>query len=288
MSAGPTTATAVTTGHDAGPVTTPGLAATGVSWGIDGRVVLDGVGLLAPAGGVTGLLGPNGSGKSTLLRVLAGVQQAGGATGDGARTTFGGTDLAGLPRRQRARVLALVEQDATTDLPLTVLDAVLLGRIPHRALLAGDSDADRAVARTALRTAGAGGLADREVGTLSGGERQRVHLARALAQEPRLLLLDEPTNHLDIAAQLGAMRVLRDLAADGVTVVTALHDLNLAAATCDHVVLLADGRVVAAGPVAEVLVPEVLEPVYGVRVDVLTHPRTGRPVLSFDLTDPRS
>ncbi|MCP2263789.1 ATP-binding cassette domain-containing protein [Promicromonospora thailandica] len=278
MSTGYTTAPAVT-----GPrAAHAGLAGADVSWEIDGRLVLDGVGLVAPAGGVTGLLGPNGSGKSTLLRVLAGVQQAGRATRNGPVTTFGAADLGALPRRERARVLALVEQDATTDLPLSVLDAVLLGRIPHRALLAGDSDADRAAARSALATAGAAALADREVGTLSGGERQRVHMARALAQEPRLLLLDEPTNHLDIAAQLAAMRTLRDLAADGVTVVTALHDLNLAAATCDHLVLLADGRVVAAGPVAEVLVPAVLEPVYGVRVDVLTHPRTGRPVLSFD------
>jgi iron complex transport system ATP-binding protein len=279
-----------------------GLRAGRVSWDISGRLVLDDVGVVAPSGAVTGLLGPNGSGKSTLLRVLAGVQQAGRATspsGGGApapssppssdpgsatnpATSFDGADLRALPRRERARLLALVEQDAGTDLPLSVLDAVLLGRIPHRSLLAGDSDADRAAAHTALAAAGAAELGDREVGTLSGGERQRVHMARALAQQPRLILLDEPTNHLDIAAQLHAMRVLRDLAADGVTVVTALHDLNLAASTCDHVVLLDQGRVVAAGPVSDVLVPAVLEPVYGVRVDVLTHPRTGRPVLSFD------
>jgi iron complex transport system ATP-binding protein len=268
-----------------------GLAVDGVSWEIGSRAILDDVGVLAPGGAVTGLLGPNGSGKSTLLRVLAGAQQAGRAGAGGAAASssasgpsleFDGADLAALARRERARVLALVEQDATTDLPLTVLDAVLLGRIPHRSLLAGDSDADRAAAHAALDAAGAKELADREVGTLSGGERQRVHMARALAQTPRLLLLDEPTNHLDISAQLHAMRVLRDLAADGVTVVAALHDLNLAAATCDHLVLLDHGRVVAAGPVAEVLVPEVLEPVYGVRVDVLRHPRTGRPVLSFE------
>ena len=270
-----------------------GLTAERVTWEISGRLILDDVGVLAPTGAVTGLLGPNGSGKSTLLRVLAGVQQAGRAAPPsadlpspvaqpGPTTAFDGADLAALPRRERARVLALVEQDATTDLPLSVLDAVLLGRIPHRSLLAGDSDADRTAAHAALATAGAGDLADREVGTLSGGERQRVHMARALAQDPRLLLLDEPTNHLDIAAQLHAMRVLRDLAADGVTVVAALHDLNHAASTCDHLVLLDQGRVVASGPVGDVLVPEVLEPVYGVRVDVLTHPRTGRPVLSFD------
>jgi iron complex transport system ATP-binding protein len=281
------------------PSTQRGLVAGRVFWDISGRLVLDDVGVVAPSGAVTGLLGPNGSGKSTLLRVLAGVQQAGRATSpsDGGApapspgpdpattvpaTSFDGADLRALPRRERARLLALVEQDAATDLPLSVLDAVLLGRIPHRSLLAGDSDADRAAAHTALAAAGAAELADREVGTLSGGERQRVHMARALAQQPRLILLDEPTNHLDIAAQLHAMRVLRDLAADGVTVVAALHDLNLAASTCDHLVLLDQGRVVAAGPVSDVLVPAVLEPVYGVRVDVLTHPRTGRPVLSFD------
>lgn len=258
-----------------------GLEASRVSWGVDGRLILDGVDCSAPPGAVTGLLGPNGSGKSTLLRVIAAVQPAGRGTGElGVR--FGGEDLAALSRRRRARVLALVEQDATTDLPVSVLDAVLLGRIPHRSLLAGDSAADRDVAERALATAGALELAGRAVATLSGGERQRVHMARALAQQPRLLLLDEPTNHLDIAAQLHAMRVLSSLADDGVTVLAALHDLNLAAATCDHVVLLSGGRVAAAGAVAEVLVPAVIEPVYGVRCEVLTHPRTGRPVLTFE------
>lgn len=262
-----------------------GLEASRVSWGVDGRLILDGVDCTAPPGAVTGLLGPNGSGKSTLLRVIAAVQPAGSGTGElGVR--FGGEDLAALSRRRRARVLALVEQDATTDLPVSVLDAVLLGRIPHRSLLAGDSAADRDVAEQALATAGALELAGRAVATLSGGERQRVHMARALAQQPRLLLLDEPTNHLDIAAQLHAMRVLSSLADDGVTVLAALHDLNLAAATCDHVVLLSGGRVAAAGAVADVLVPAVIEPAYGVRCEVLTHPRTGRPVLTFEPATP--
>ncbi|MCB7137649.1 ATP-binding cassette domain-containing protein [Cellulosimicrobium marinum] len=270
-------------GHDAG------LDATRVSWAVDGRLILDGVDATAPPGAVSGLLGPNGSGKSTLLRVLAGVQAPTvphDVTREPATVRFGGDELLGLPRRRRARVLALVEQDATTDLPLTVLDAVLLGRIPHRSLLAGDSARDRDVARAALRTVGMEAFADREVATLSGGERQRVHMARALAQEPALILLDEPTNHLDIAAQLDAMRVLRRLADDGVTVLAALHDLTLAAQTCDHVVLLSQGRVVAAGDVRDVLVPHVLDPVYGVRTDVLTHPRTGRPVLTFSPPDP--
>ena len=265
---------------------TGGLDAARVSWSVDGRLILDGVDCTAPPGAVSGLLGPNGSGKSTLLRVLAGVRAPSsdvspGPTTGPAAVRFAGDDLLTMPRRRRARVLALVEQDATTDLPLAVLDAVLLGRIPHRSLLAGDSAADRAVALAALAQVGMSGFADREVATLSGGERQRVHMARALAQEPALILLDEPTNHLDIAAQLDAMRVLRELADEGVTVLAALHDLNLAAQTCDHVVVLSAGRVVAAGAVRDVLVPDVLDPVYGVRCEVLTHPRTGRPVLTF-------
>jgi iron complex transport system ATP-binding protein len=259
----------------------PGLDAARVSWSTGGRMILDGVDCTAPAGGVSGLLGPNGSGKSTLLRVLAGVQPP-SDDADGADVRFAGTDLRRLPRRRRARTLALVEQEASTDLPLSVLDAVLLGRIPHRSLLAGDSPDDRAAASRALATVGMTEFADRDITTLSGGERQRVHMARALAQEPALILLDEPTNHLDIAAQLDALRTLRRLVDDGVTVLAALHDLNLAAQHCDHVVLLSGGRVVAAGGVGDVLVPEVLDPVYGVRTEVLTHPRNGRPVLTFD------
>jgi iron complex transport system ATP-binding protein len=256
-----TTARTSTTAQVRG--TTAGLVAERVRWAAGSRLVLDGVDVTAPAGAVTGLLGPNGSGKSTLLRIVAGVQPP-----------------------DRARTLALVEQDATTDLPVTVLDAVLLGRTPHRGMLAGPSDADRDVAHAALERAGAAHLADRDLTTLSGGERQRIHMARALAQEPRVLLLDEPTNHLDVAAQLATMRLVRSLASEGVTVFAALHDLSLAAATCDHVVLLAPdpdgGRVAAAGPVDEVLVPDVVDPVYGVRTTVLRHPRTGRPVLTFD------
>ncbi|MCA5893282.1 ATP-binding cassette domain-containing protein [Isoptericola sp. NEAU-Y5] len=265
-----------------GTASAGGLDAARVTWAAGGRLILDGVDVTAPAGAVSGLLGPNGSGKSTLLRVLAAVQPpADGA----ARVAFDGADLLGLPRRRRARLLALVEQEASTDLPVTVLDAVLLGRIPHRSLLAGEGADDRAAARRALATVGLTDLADREVATLSGGERQRVHMARALAQEPALILLDEPTNHLDIAAQLGALRVLRTLAGQGVTVLAALHDLTLAAQHCDHVVLLSGGRVVAAGDVRDVLVPDVVDPVYGVRTDVLTHPRTGRPVLTFSPRD---
>ncbi|GHG43832.1 ABC transporter ATP-binding protein [Flavimobilis marinus] len=252
------------------------LEVTGATWSVGETLVIDGIDCTVPAGAVSGLLGPNGSGKSSLLRGLAGVQRL-----DDGGATFGSADLLRMPRRERARRLAFVEQDAAPDRPVTVLDAVLLGRIPHRSVLAGDSAHDRGLARAVLGRVGLAALADRQVATLSGGERQRVHLARALAQEPTLLLLDEPTNHLDVGAQLSLLALLRDLAADGVTVLTALHDLNLAAAACDHLVLLSRGRVVAAGPAHDVLTAERVHEVYGVRCDVLVHPRTGRPLLAL-------
>ena len=251
------------------------LRLTGRRWSVGGTRVLDGLTATAPGGRLTGVLGPNGAGKSSLLRVLAGVlaPDAGAATLDGA-------DLLSQPRRERARRVAFVEQEATSSLPLTVRDAVELGRTPHLARGGGLTSTDHEIVDGALASAGVPPLADRALGTLSGGERQRAHLARALAQEPRLLLLDEPTNHLDVRARLDLLGLLERLVAADVTVVAALHDLNLAAAACDHVVLVDAGRVVAEGPVADVLVPAVLEPVYRVRFDLLTHPRTGRPVLT--------
>jgi iron complex transport system ATP-binding protein len=245
------------------------------------RLILDGVDCTVPTGQVGGLLGPNGSGKSTLLRLVAGVVPAAATRLPGTLVRLDGTDLGGVRRRDRARRVALVEQEPPADVPVSVRDAVLLGRIPHRSRWAGETARDRQVVTRALAAVELTGMADRSLDTLSGGERQRVHLARALAQEPDLLLLDEPTNHLDIHAQLAALGLVRRLADDGLTALVALHDLNLAAAYCDHVVVLQGGRVVAAGPVDEVLVPEVIDPVYRVSTTVLRHPVTGRPVLSF-------
>lgn len=251
------------------------LRLTDLRWSAGGVRVLDRVTASAPGGSLTGVLGPNGAGKSTLLRVLAGAHAPDAGTID-----LDGADLLSMPRRRRARKVALVEQEVTTTMPLTVREAVELGRTPHLPRWGGLSAADEAVVDDALDAAGVSELAGRRLSTLSGGERQRAHLARALAQQPGLLLLDEPTNHLDARAHLELLHLLGRLVAGGVTVVAALHDLNLAAAACDHVVLLDAGRVVAEGPVAQVLVPDVLEPVYRVRFDLLTHPRTGRPVLT--------
>ena len=224
--------------------------------------LLAGVTWAAAPGETVGLLGPNGSGKSTLLRVLAGLDAP-----DGGRVLLDGADRRSLPRRAVARRVAVVSQHTPDDADMSVADVVLLGRIPHRALLAPVSADDQTRAAAALAHAGLAGWEERRWTSLSGGERQRVAIARALVQEPDLLLLDEPTNHLDIRHRFA---LLADLARMPVTVVAALHDLDLAAQYCDRVVLLARGRVVAAGTPRAVLTAERIAEVFGVAADIAT------------------
>ena len=244
-------------------------------------VIIDGVDCVVAPGSVTALLGPNGAGKSTLLRALAAVERP--TEGD---VRFEGDDLLALRRRERARLAAFVEQDATTELSMPVSSVVALGRVPHESLWSGDGHESLRAVADALRLVGMSAFAERDFTTLSGGERQRVLLAKAIAQEPRLLLLDEPTNHLDIRAQLSVLELLSSLASGGATVLAALHDLNLAAAYCDSVIVLHEGKVIGAGPIADTLTPELIGSVYGVDATVLTNPVTGRPVLAFSSREP--
>lgn len=233
------------------------IRARGVEFGYD-RPVLRGVDLGVADGKVLGLLGPNGSGKTTLLRTLYGSLRPSAGS-----VHLDGVDVARLSTRELARRIAVVVQEHGGDLPLTVADMVLLGRTPHRGTFGGTSAVDLDVAAESLRRVGASALAGRGFAGLSGGEKQRVLVARALAQSAGHLLLDEPTNHLDIRYQHEVLDLVRSL---GATVVVVLHDLNLAAAYCDEVVLLRDGVVHAAGSPSQVLVPENLGPVYEVDV----------------------
>lgn len=241
-----------------------------------GRMLVDGVDCSLRPGTVTGILGPNGAGKSTLLHLLAGVLGA-----DAGTVLLQGRPLNRINTRERARSIALVEQSLPDDVAQPVRAVVALGRTPHRSLFAADGPLDHAAVERALVSAGAQHLAERMYPTLSGGERQRVQLARALAQDPSVLLLDEPTNHLDAAAQLETLDLLQDLAADGLGVAAALHDINHAAAACSHLLVLHRGRVAAAGPTGSVLTPELLREVYGVNAVLLAHPATGRPLVAL-------
>lgn len=249
------------------------LTAADVSWSVDGQHILAGVDVHVPTGSFTGLLGPNGSGKSTLLRGLARLGKL-----DEGVMHIGSDNVHRLPRRDLARRLALVQQRSDTDIDLRVLDVVLLGRTPYRAALQADSATDVTIAMHQLERVDLAHLAHRRWHTLSGGEQQRVHLARAMTQEPSLLVLDEPTNHLDVSH---ALQLLAMVQHSGLTVLAALHDLNLAAAFCDRLVVLDQGRVAASGAPEEVLTTDLLAKVYGVEAEVDLHPRTGRPHLWF-------
>lgn len=248
------------------------LRARQVCWAVRDTVIVDGISARVVPGSTLGLLGPNGSGKSSLLRLLAGLRRP-----SSGMVLLDETDLAGLRRREVARRIAVVEQEVSTDVDLTVAEVVALGRTPHRGVWDTGSDGASAIAEALERT-GLTELAHRRWHSLSGGERQRTQIARALAQEPSELLLDEPTNHLDIAHQLDLLGLVRRLP---VTSVVALHDLNLAAAFCDSLLMLVGGKVVAAGPPSAVLTEELVRGVYGVRCVVTPTQADGRPHVRF-------
>jgi iron complex transport system ATP-binding protein len=243
------------------------LEACALTYSVDEHTVLDELSMAVERAEVVGLLGPNGSGKTSLLRAVyrALRPQSGSLVIDGA-------DVGTMPARELGRRMAVVAQERPADFEFTVEEVVAMGRTPHKGLFERDTEHDRAAVVEALEHVGMSAYASRVFPTLSGGEKQRVLIARALAQRADLLVLDEPTNHLDIRYQLEVMDLVRRL---GVTAVVALHDLNIAASSCDRLVLVRAGRVVANGTPADVLTPERILDVFGVHAEVVEHPRTG-------------
>jgi len=246
----------------------------GASFRYGARDALRGVSFDAGAGELVGLVGPNGAGKSTLLRLVAGLAAPAAGT-----VRLAGLDPFAAPRREVARVCALVPQESAVVWPFTVREAVMMGRAARQGLLAIPDRFDRGAVEGALAACDLVHLADRRLDALSGGERRRVFFARALAQEPRVLLLDEPTAFLDLAHQVSAMRAAVVAARAGLCVVAVLHDLNLAAQACDRLVVLSRGSVAAEGPPAEVLTAERVEAVWGVPVWRGENGATGAPVV---------
>jgi iron complex transport system ATP-binding protein len=244
----------------------------GVGAAIDGRSIVGAVTLTAAPGQFVALVGPNGSGKSTLLRtVYRTLRPSGGAV------LLNGRDLWEMRHREAARHRAVLPQHSESADGFSVAEAVAVGRAARKRPFDRETGSDRTAVATALERVGMVWAADRLVSSLSGGEHQRVLLARALAQETPLLVLDEPTNHLDIGAQLALLDLIRSL---GLTLLAALHDLDHAAAYADRVVVLRDGHVAGQGPPLEVLTPDFIEEVFGVRAHVGPHPITGRPHIS--------
>ena len=224
------------------------------------RVLADVIVTLQP-GRVTAILGPNGAGKSTLLKALAGlVAPASGGV------TLGDRSIAALPDRECAARIGYLPQAAAVHWNVTAREVVALGRVPHRAPFAGPSAQDHACIAAALAATETAALADRPVAELSGGERARVLLARVLAGEPDWLLADEPLASLDPAHQVDILDRLHGVARQGRGVVLVLHDLAQAARVADDVLLLRQGRIVAAGAAAAVLTPDRIAAVFDVRV----------------------
>jgi iron complex transport system ATP-binding protein len=230
----------------------------------NGRPVLDGVDLDVAPGQWVGIIGPNGAGKTTLLRVVAGAHHAQG------RVAVDGDDVGSLSRRLTAQRVAVVPQDPLIPPAMSALEYVLLGRTPFIAYWGRESAEDVRVARRVMERLDLRGLESRAMGSLSGGERQRAVLARALAQDAGLLLLDEPTAALDLGRQQRVLDLVDTLRRDrGIAVVSAMHDLTLAAQYPDRLVLLDEGRVVSSGAPEDVLTPETLRRHYRASVAVL-------------------
>lgn len=212
-------------------------------------------------GQVWGVLGPNGAGKTTLLHTLAGLRPT-----RAGEVMLGGQRLSQLRRRQVAQQLGLIFQERLDGFPATVLETALVGRHPYLSPWRMEGGEDLRIATEALARLDVGHLSERLVSTLSGGERQRVAIATVLTQAPQIWLADEPTNHLDLHHQAEVMALLAEQAAAGQTVLMCLHDLNLAARWCDHLLLLYPDGEACWGPAAGILVPEALERLYGQRL----------------------
>lgn len=229
-----------------------------------GAPVLFGVSMSVNKGEVVGVIGPNGAGKSTLIKLLTrGLKPSSGSI------TLEGRQLESFGRFELARHLAVVPQTTVLPVGFRVAEVVAMGRTPHLGLFGAMRLADKTVIDWALLTTETKPLASRHVETLSGGEKQRVVFARALAQQAHYLLLDEPTNHMDLKYQLDVLAYARQFATAGGGVLVVLHELNLAARSCDRLVVLKEGHVYAQGSPDKVLTADIISQVFGASVRVL-------------------
>ena len=249
----------------------PVIATHDLSFSYEDRVVLRGVELSINRGEMLGILGPNGSGKTTLLRLLSGVLNGRGAI------KLNGKDVSEYPRRELSRLFAVVPQESLVNFPYTVAEIVLMGRASYHGPFALEAKEDLDVARASMELTGCLALSQRYLHELSGGEKQRVMIARALAQQPEILLLDEPSAFLDLKHQVQVFELLRRLNRErGLTIVAALHDINLAALFFPRLAILHQGAIYCDGAPRDVLTEKNIEEVYGIRVRIEHDPDSER------------
>ena len=249
-----------------------------VSAGYGGKQVLKDVSISFESGQLTGIIGPNGCGKSTLLKCIYRLLSP--WSGD---IRIGDTILKDMPYRESAKRVAVLAQHHAAGFDFDVEEVVLMGRTPYKGITEGNNREDRDIAHRAMQETGVETLAEQSFSFLSGGEQQRVMLARALTQETPCLILDEPTNHLDITYQLQIMDLIKSR---NMTVIAAIHDLNIAAMYCDHIVALQNGKIIAQGTPQEVLTKENIKALYHVNAEILMR-ADGRPAIIYERGDKR-
>ncbi len=245
-----------------------------VCWHADGQLILDNISFSISAGSFTGILGPNGAGKSSLLRCLYRYTKP-----DSGSVTFNQQDIwQQYSAYQYAQDIAVVLQESPSHFNLTVHDVVALGLIPHKGLFTREQASDKQKIICAIEQVGLTDKTQQNFEHLSGGEKQRALIARAIVQSPSLLIMDEPTSHLDVRYQIQVMELAKSL---GITVISSFHDLNLASAMCDQLLVLNKGKLVEQGTPQEVITSEMLSNVFGVCAQVSTHVQHQVPHISY-------
>lgn len=249
------------------------LKVSQLSWAIEGKTILSEISFALPQGEMLGLIGPNGAGKSSLLRCLYRfIRPAKG------HISLFSQDISELSPKAFACKVAVVQQDTPQYFDMTTEQLVAMGLTPHKGMFDSHSSEDSDKIAKALDKVGLSHKVHQQYDRLSGGEKQRALIARAIVQQPQLLILDEPTNHLDIRYQIQILELVRSL---GISVVTSIHDLNLASALCDSLLLLDKGQVSAMGTPTEVLTEERIAQVFGVCAQVMPHPQHGNPLINY-------
>jgi iron complex transport system ATP-binding protein len=252
----------------------PAIRTDNLTFAYKDNPVLDGVSLSIEKGEMVGILGPNGSGKTTLLKIFSAVLMGQG------EVKLNGRNIETYGKRELSRLFAVVPQENQIHFPYTVAEIVLMGRASYHSPLALEGKRDLEVARASMELTDSLSFSDRYLHELSGGEKQRVIIARALAQEPEILLLDEPSAFLDLKHQVQVFELMRRLNRDRrLTIVAALHDLNLAALFFPRLIVLRDGRIYRDGTPRDVLTEETIEEVYGIHVKIQLDSSGRRPQL---------
>ena len=241
-----------------------------LSFNRNGRKIIDNVTFSVSGGEFLGVIGPNGAGKTTLLKLILGILKP-----DSGDIYLEDKNIAHYAPKELYRQIAFVPQENNLDFPMTVLETVLLGRIPHLSRFQLENSEDYAVALSALKDADIDGFSERYANQLSMGEKQLVSIAKALAQETNLILLDEPTSSLDMSHAIKIMDILKGLTGRGKTILSVLHDLNIAARYCNKILVIDSGTIKGFGKASEVFTEEVIQDSFSVKVNIQKSDQTG-------------